>query len=149
MARSAVERDYRVNIEFAHDPEMPTRFAKQLVQLLRGAVAIGMTPAEGMRLTLRCARDTIPPLRRDILLDLANNPYSRAADVRKRICKPRNTVRRELEGMHMLGLLHCDETEDVGRDGKQYTIWRYRLADDYDEETLRTMADKPASERLL
>ena len=33
MARSAVERDYRGNIEFAHDPEMPTRFAKQLVQL--------------------------------------------------------------------------------------------------------------------
>ena len=149
MARSAVERDYRGNIVFAHDPEMPTRFAKQLVQLLRGAVAIGMTPADGMRLALRCARDTIPPLRRDILLDLANNPSSRAADVRKRISKPRNTVRRELEGMHMLGLLRCDETEDVGKDGKEYTIWRYRLADGYDEETLRTMADKPAAERPL
>ena len=149
MARSAVERDYRGNIVFAHDPEMPTRFAKQLVQLLRGAVAIGMTPADGMRLALRCARDTIPPLRRDILLDLANNPSSRAADVRKRISKPRNTVRRELEGMHMLGLLRCDETEDVGKDGKAYTIWRYRLADGYDEETLRTMADKPAAERPL
>ena len=122
MARSAVERDYRGDIVFAHDPEMPTRFAKQLVQLLRGAVAIGMTPADGMRLALRCARDTIPPLRRDILLDLANNPQSTVRDVRKRISKPRNTVRRELEGMHMLGLLRCDETEDVGRDGKEYTI---------------------------
>ena len=149
MARSAVERDYRGDILFAHDPEMPTRFVKQLVQLLRGAVAVGMTPADGMRLALRCARDTIPPLRRDILLDLANNPSSRAADVRKRISKPRNTVRRELEGMHMLGLLRCDETEDVGKDGKAYTIWRYRLADGYDEETLRTMADKPAAERPL
>ena len=149
MARSAVERDYRGNIEFAHDPEMPTRFAKQLVQLLRGAVAIGMTPADGMRLALRCARDTIPPLRRDILLDLANNPSSRAADVRKRISKPRNTVRRELEGMHMLGLLRCDETEGTSRDGKEFTIERYRLADDYDEETLRTMADKPDDEGLL
>ena len=49
----------------------------------------------------------------------------------------------------MLGLLRCDETEDVGRDGKEYTIWRYRLADDYDEETLRAMADKTAGERLL
>ena len=64
MARSAVERDYRGDIVFAHDPEMPTRFAKQLVQLLRGAVAIGMTPADAMRLALRCARDSIPPLRR-------------------------------------------------------------------------------------
>ena len=116
---------------------------------MRGAVAIGMTPADGMRLALRCARDTIPPLRREILLDLANNPSSRAADVRKRISKPRNTVRRELEGMHMLGLLRCDETEGTSRDGKEFTIERYRLADDYDEETLRTMADKPDDEGLL
>jgi hypothetical protein len=98
-----VERDYRGEIAFAHDPEMPTRFAKQLVQLLRGAVAIGMTPANGMRLALRCARDTIPPLRRDILLDLASDPRSTVRDVRRRISKPRNSVRRELEGMHMLG----------------------------------------------
>jgi len=143
MARSAVERDYRGEIAFAHDPEMPTRFAKQLVQLLRGGVAIGMTPADAMRLALRCARDSIPPLRREILLDLANNPDSRTAEVRKRISKPRNTVRRELECLHMLGLLSCDETEEFGKDGKEHTIWRYRLADDYDEETLRTMASNP------
>lgn len=143
LARSAVERDYRGDILFAHDPEMPTRFAKQLVQMLRGAVAIGMIPADAMRLAMRCARDSIPPLRRDILLDLANNPESQLVDVRKRISKPRNTVRRELECMHMLGLLRCDETDDVGSDGKRYTIWRYRLADDYDEETLRAMTDGP------
>ena len=143
LARSAVERDYRGDILFAHDPEMPTRFAKQLVQMLRGAVAIGMIPADAMRLATRCARDSIPPLRRDILLDLANNPESQLVDVRKRISKPRNTVRRELECMHMLGLLRCDETDDVGSDGKRYTIWRYRLADDYDEETLRAMTDGP------
>jgi Bifunctional DNA primase/polymerase, N-terminal len=143
LARSAVERDYRGDILFAHDPEMPTRFAKQLVQMLRGAVAIGMTPADAMRLAMRCARDSIPPLRRDILLDLANNPESQLVDVRKRISKPRNTVRRELECMHMLGLLRCDETDDIGSDGKRYTIWRYRLADDYDEETLRAMTDGP------
>jgi hypothetical protein len=147
MARSAVERDYRGDILFAHDPEMPTRFAKQLVQMLRGAVAVGMAPDDGMRLALRCARDSIPPLRRDILLDLANNPGSTARDVRKRISKPRNTVRRELECMHMLGLLCCDESEKTDRDGKDYTVWHYRLADDYDEETLRTMASKPPAGR--
>ena len=136
LARSAVERDYRGDIEFAHDPEAPTRFAKQLVQLLRGAIAIGMTPAEAMRLVRRCACDSIPPLRRDILLDLAENPGSRAADVRKRISQPRNTVRRGLECLHMLGALVCDETEDVDRNGKVYTMWRYRLADGFDQETL-------------
>ena len=30
----------------AHAPEMPTRFAKQLTQLMRGALSLGM-PAEG------------------------------------------------------------------------------------------------------
>jgi len=145
MARSAVERDYRGEIVFAHDPEMPTRFAKQLVQLLRGAIAIGMIPADAMRLVLRCARDSIPPLRRDILLDLADNPDTRVAEVRKRISKPRNTVRRELECLHMLGLLRCDETEHTGSDGKVLTIWRYRLADDYDKQTLRRMAENQAA----
>jgi hypothetical protein len=143
MARSAVERDYRGEIMFAHDPEMPTRFAKQLVQLLRGAIAIGMTAAAAMRLAMRCAADSIPPLRRDILLDLANHPGSQASDVRKRISKPRNTVRRELECMHMLGLLRCVETEDLAYDGKKITRWHYHLADDYDEPTLRAMAGCP------
>ena len=61
---------------------------------------------------------------------------------------PRNTVRRELEGMHMLGLLRCEETDEIGSDGKEYTVFRYRLAADYDEKTLRTMADKPAGEEF-
>jgi hypothetical protein len=36
----------------------------------------------------------------------------------------------------MLGALVCDETEDVDRNGKFYTIFRYRLADNLDKETL-------------
>jgi hypothetical protein len=142
MARSAVERDYRGEIVFAHDPEMPTRFAKQLVQMLRGAVAVGMSSEEGMRLALRCARDSIPPLRRHILLDLARNPRSRVTEVRKRISKPRNTVRRELECLHMLGVLTCDEEEKVGDDGKKHTTWHYQLAGDYDVKTLLAMAGR-------
>jgi hypothetical protein len=139
LARSAVERDYRGDIEFAHDPEAPTRFAKQLVQLLRGAISIGMTPTEAMRLVRRCACDSIPPLRRDILLDLADNPGSRVADVRKRISKPRNTVRRGLECLHMLGALACEESEETGRDGKEHVVWRYRLANGFDRDTLQSV----------
>ena len=149
MARSAVERDYRGNILFAHDPEMPTRFAKQLVQLLRGAVAIGMTPAQGMRLALRCARDSIPPMRREILIDVGQHPGSLAAEVRKRISQPRSTVRRELECLHMLGLLCCDESEEQDASGKTYTIQRYRLADSFDAATLRAMGDDPPAEGRL
>src|SRR5262249_6733519 len=70
-ARTAVERDYRGDVINSHAPEMPTRFAKQLAQLLRGALALGMDRQAAMRLALRCARDSIPPLRLAILLDLA------------------------------------------------------------------------------
>ena len=63
LARTGVERDFQGDIIDAHAPEMPTRFAKQLAQLMRGAVAIGMTPHARIRLAIRCARDSIPPLR--------------------------------------------------------------------------------------
>jgi hypothetical protein len=149
MARSAVERDFSGEVMFAHDPEMPTRLGKQLAQMLRGAIAIGMTAAQGMRLALRCARDSIPPLRREILLDLGQNPGSRTTDVRKRVDKPRNTVRRELESMHMLGLLQCEEEEVNGSDGKKRTVWRYSLAKGFDADTLKTMADHPTGSVLL
>ena len=43
MARTAVEHDYRGDVIDAHAPEMPTRFAKQLTQIIRGGIAIGMS----------------------------------------------------------------------------------------------------------
>jgi hypothetical protein len=111
MARTAVERDMGGSVLDSHEPEMPTRFAKQLAQVVRGAVALGMSPAAGMRLAIRCARDSIPPLRRAILLDMAAHPASRPGDVRKRLSRPWRTVQREMEGLFMLGLLHCVEEE--------------------------------------
>jgi hypothetical protein len=72
---------------------------------------------------LRCARDSFPPLRSHILLDLARHPDSPVADVSKRIVKPYRTVRRELEALHTLGLLRCDGEQTTNNDGK--TVWRY------------------------
>jgi hypothetical protein len=60
-ARTGVERDYRGEVIDAHALEMPTRFAKQLGQLVRGAVAIGMPVKNAMRLALRCAPRQHPP----------------------------------------------------------------------------------------
>ena len=42
LARTAVEMDYKGDVIDAHAPEMPTRFAKQLLQIMRGAWAIGL-----------------------------------------------------------------------------------------------------------
>jgi hypothetical protein len=70
LARTAVEFDGRGEVSEAHEPEMPTRFAKQLAQLMRGAVAIGMDRQDTLQLAIRCARDSMPPLRLEILQDL-------------------------------------------------------------------------------
>jgi hypothetical protein len=144
MARTAIERDAGGNVLDSHEPEVPTRFVKQLAQMVRGAVALGMSPAAGMRLAVRCARDSIPPLRRAILLDIAAHPASRPGDVRKRLSRPRRTVQREMEGLFMLGLLHCVEEEVVTGD-KLRTSYHYSLAADFDRSTLLAMSDFPSS----
>src|SRR5262249_32743803 len=99
LARTGVEIDYRGDVVDAHAPEMPTRFAKQLTQIMRGAVAIGLRPYEARKLALRCARDSIPQLRLDVLKDIEANPESTATDVRRRLQKPRATIDRTLQAL--------------------------------------------------
>ena len=132
LARTGVEFDYRGDVVDAHAPEMPTRFAKQLAQVMRGAVALGMDRQHALRLAIRCARDSMPPLRLEIIDDVARYPASSTTEVRKRIDKPRNTVDRQLQALHMLGVLTCDE-ESRGTSG---TVWRYSLTDDIDPTAL-------------
>ena len=130
----------------AHAPEMPTRFAKQLTQMVRGGVAVGMSRERAMQLAIRCARDSIPPLRLEILLDLAEHPSSRPGDVRERINKPWRTTKREMEGLNMLGLLRCvEETRPSFEGGKDKTVWRYSLNSQFDRDTLLAMAGRQQS----
>jgi hypothetical protein len=139
-ARTGVERDFRGEVIDAHALEMPTRFAKQLGQLVRGAVAIGTPVEHAMRLAIRCARDSIPPLRCEILLDIAAHPDAEPHEVHRRIGRPRHTVRRELEALHMLRLLQCEETDERDRKGKVIrTIYKYSLATAFDRDTLLAM----------
>ncbi len=132
LARTGVEFDYRGDVVDAHAPEMPTRFAKQLAQVMRGAVALGMDREHALRLAIRCARDSMPPLRLSIVDDLAAHPGSSTTEVRKRLDKPRNTVDRQLQALHMLGVLTCDEEQQ----SDMRTVWRYFLADDIDPTAL-------------
>ena len=92
-ARSGVERDYRGDAVNAHAPEMPTRFAKQLAQVVRGALSLGMSDETAMQLATRCARDSLEPLRRDLLLDVAAHPASSPDDIRLRVIRPLTTVK--------------------------------------------------------
>ncbi len=128
LARTGVDYDYRGDVIDAHAPEMPTRFAKQLAQILRGAVAVGMNRGKALALAIRCARDSMPPVRLAILDDLRQHPGSLTNDVRRRLAKPRATVDRQLQSLHMLGVLACDEEQGTSF-GKTVTLWRYSLAD--------------------
>lgn len=122
-ARTGVECDYRGDVVDAHAPEMPTRFAKQLAQIVRGSVAIGMGRVQALRLAIRCARDSMPPLRLAIIDDLAENPGSTTSDVRRRLDKPRTTVDRQIQALHMLGIVAVEEEQTRGG-----TRWRYSLS---------------------
>lgn len=135
LARTGVEFDYRGDVIDAHAPEMPTRFVKELTQIFRGAVAIGLDRRRALRLALRCARDSMPPLRLAIIEDVAANPSSTATDVRKRLNKPRATIDRQLQALHMLGVLDCIE-QDAELAGKTMTRWRYLLRKDIDPGVL-------------
>lgn len=132
LCRTGVDYDYRGDVIDAHAPEMPTRLAKQLGQVLRGSVALGMDRAAALRLALRCARDSMPPLRLAILEDIAAHPGSRTTEVRRRLNKPRNTVDRQLQALHMLGVLTCDEEED----GSRGHVWYYRVASTINPEAI-------------
>ena len=67
-----------------------------------------------------------------ILQDIAEHPGSRATDVRKRLQRPHNTVDRELQALHILGLLVQEEASGTG--------WIYSLTSAVEPETLKLIA---------
>lgn len=161
LARTGVDYDYRGDVIDAHAPEMPTRFAKQLAQVIRGSVALGMDRRAALRLAIRCARDSMPPLRLAILDDVAAHPGSTTKDVRQRLGKPRATVDRQLQALQMLNVLACDEVEGFNA-GRAVTLWHYQLAEginpgvlnpdsvpDLSPQGVKGIQEHPARERVI
>lgn len=119
LARTAVEKDYRGDPIEAHAPEMPTRFAKQLGQVMRGALALHIDRDTALAIALRVARDSVPPRRAALLKDIAEHPGSHLSDVVKRIQQPKTTTDRALQELHLIGLFTIAEDPGYG--------WQYRL----------------------
>jgi hypothetical protein len=138
MVRSAVDFDYRGKVAYSHDPETPTRLAKELIQLVLGAMAIGLGREAAMELALRCARDSMPPTRLACLLDVADNPNSKVNHVCQRIQVPWLAVDRALQALHSAGLLVCatQEEHDAHRD-RAVVSWYYALRDGVGIEAIR------------
>ena len=123
-ARTPVERDYQGNPAWAHALEMPTRFAKQLVQIARGGLLLGLDRETAMRVAARCCHDTMPPLRRMVLADVADHPDSFTSNVVGRVQVPRNTADRTLMELQLLGLLQVNHIAW----GEERVRWAYSLA---------------------
>lgn len=134
LARTAVERDYQGEVVMAHAPEMPTRFAKQLAQVTRGGLALGMDRADALEVAIRCAGDSMPPLRLKALVDVTAHPDSATGDVVKRLQLPRKTVDRCLQELHLLGLLTVD-----ARPRGQGTQWIYSIDSGVDATALKAL----------
>lgn len=132
LARTAVQYDYRGDVVGSLPPEVPTRFTKQLVQIVRGGVSAGMPRPEAMRLAIRCARDSIPPLRLLLIDFLASHPDSDTLTIVKALKKPRTTVRKELDALDQLGIVNNNGGEPAVYNNRDITIWRFALAPDID-----------------
>ena len=138
LARTGVEYDYKGDVIGAHAPEMPTRFARQLQQIMRGGMALGMSRDRVLRLAIRAARDTMPPIRLAIVDDLAEHPHSTPAEIRREVNLPWRTVDRQCQALHMLGVIACDEVEQ-GEDRR--SRWYYSLAEGIDPSALKVSPD--------
>ena len=73
----------------------------------------------------------MPPIRLAILDYLARRPNSFTTEVRKGIDKPHATIDRQLQALHMLGAVGCEEVE-VGTNSR----WRYSLCEGIDPTAL-------------
>lgn len=109
-ARSGIVRDGYASreIELVPDPEVPTRFAKQLVTLGAAFYVINgdQFSDDDYNLLCKIGVDSIPKKRRIILELLASKDVEvETAKVATEIGYPTNTTRRELENLHGLGLL--------------------------------------------
>ena len=76
----------------------------------------------------------MPPLRLAILDDVAAHPHSRTSAIRERLDKPYNTIDRQLQSLHMLGILTCDEVE---REGGGKRSWYYSLQEGIDPTAIQ------------
>src|SRR5262249_58128390 len=77
-ARSGVQRDrWRRDLDYAPEPEAPTRFAKVLLALASGLAVAHDSPAvtpHELRLVLRVAVDCLPLIRHRVIAALAHAP---------------------------------------------------------------------------
>lgn len=93
--------------------EEPPRLVRQLVTLTRCLVAVGDTESAAVHLARRCALDTVPAARRDVLARLSDGEALTVSDLARATGHHRDVVRRALEDMQIVGVTSCPVREEA------------------------------------
>lgn len=119
--RSAVERDsYSREVGLVPEAEAPARLALVLLRLLNALCAIGLQEVDAWPLVTKCALDSMPALRRQLVEVLIGrtDPAS-TSDLAERIGYPTSTTRRGLEDLAAHGIVDR-QTQGAGH----ADLWR-------------------------
>jgi hypothetical protein len=107
LLRTAVMYDPQGNPADKHAREEPTRFVKQLMQIVRGGLALGIELEDSLALAFRCGRDSIPPRRYLVLREIVNGKET-IREIERSTGLPYPSVRRILTELWMLDILQQD-----------------------------------------
>lgn len=118
-ARSGVFREgYSREIEFVPDPELPTRFTKELMKLASALSLVDRrTDDQNYELIFKVGMDSIPQLRRLIISMMRFDEEYETSKVSNAVGYPMTSTRRALEELQALALVKRR------RDGHGCTDW--------------------------
>jgi putative DNA primase/helicase len=131
-ARSGVARDRQTrDILYMPEPEAPTRFAKQIAQLMAAVIMIGVSEAEAWRLARKVGWDSVPAVRSAVIHLLARQEGFPLAygQLEEKTGLPATTVRRVVEDLVVLGL--AERRKDGTASNARWLISQSTLASDY------------------
>lgn len=131
-ARSGVARDWKTrDILYLPEPEAPTRFAKQIAQLMAAMIRIGVSEDRAWRLARKVGWDSVPAVRSAVihLLSRQEGFSLTYAELEEKTGLPKTTVRRVVEDLVVLGLASQRKEGDAAN--ARWLITESALARDY------------------
>lgn len=104
-ARTPTEHDFRGKTTFSHDPEAPTRLPRSLTAMIQGALALGIPLDASFNMAMRCVRDSIPPIRLEVMHYLNRHPEASVNDIMYDIQRPWNAIDKAVQALYSAGMI--------------------------------------------
>ena len=124
-ARTPTEHDHRGKTEFSHDPEAPTRLPRSLMQLMQGAITLGIPLDQAFNMAIRCIRDSISTIRLECLDYMSRNADCTVSDIAYGLQRPWNAVDKAIQALFSANML-TTERIGKGKDGKSVVCYNLR-----------------------